>query len=74
MNRRHFIRNTSFLAAGAMLDSVRGAAENGFPVVRIPEARRKFKSRAVERTIETLRARMGNKELAWMFGELILNP
>src|ERR1035437_2586539 len=65
MNRRHFIRNTSFLAAGAMLGSVGGAAEAGFPVVRIPEAKRKFKSRAVERTIETMKARMGNKELAW---------
>ena len=32
-----------------------------------PEAKRKFKSRAVERTIETLKTRMGNRELAWMF-------
>ena len=67
MNRRHFIRNSSFLAAGAMLGSVGGAAESSFPVVRIPEAKRKFKSRAVERTIETIKARIGNKELAWMF-------
>jgi meiotically up-regulated gene 157 (Mug157) protein len=67
MNRRHFIRNTSFLAAGAMLGSVSGAAETGFPVVRIPEAKRKFTSRAVERTIETIKARIGNKELAWLF-------
>jgi uncharacterized protein len=42
-------------------------AEASFPVVRTPEAKRKFKSRAVERTIETIRARIGNKELAWMF-------
>jgi len=67
MNRRHFIRNTSFLAAGAMFGSVSGAAETGFPVVRIPEARRKFKSPAVERIIDTMKARMGNKELAWLF-------
>ena len=67
MNRRDFIRNTSFLAAGAMLGSVSGAAEAGFPVVRVPEAQRKFKSRAVERTIETIKTRIGNQELAWMF-------
>ena len=67
MNRRHFIRNTSFLAAGAMLGSASGAAQTSFPVVRIPEDKRKFKSRAVERTIETIKARIGNKELAWMF-------
>ncbi|MGO8931416.1 MAG: glycoside hydrolase family 125 protein [Limisphaerales bacterium] len=67
MNRRHFIRNTSFLAAGAMLGSVSGGAEAGFPVVRTPEAKRKFKSRAVERTIETIKTRIGSKELAWLF-------
>jgi meiotically up-regulated gene 157 (Mug157) protein len=67
MNRRLFIRNTSFLTAGAMLGSVGRAAETSFPVVRTPEAKRKFKSRAVERTIETIKARIGNKELAWMF-------
>ena len=50
-----------------MLGSVSGAAETSFPVVRTPEDKRKFKSRAVERTIETIKARMGNKELAWMF-------
>ncbi len=50
-----------------MLGSVSQAAEAGFPLVRTPEAKRKFKSRAVERTIETLKTRMGNRELAWMF-------
>ena len=50
-----------------MLSSVGWAADSDFPVVRTPEAKRKFKSRAVERTIETIRARIGNKELAWMF-------
>jgi meiotically up-regulated gene 157 (Mug157) protein len=67
MNRREFIRSTSLLTSGLMLGSVGWAAENGFPVVRTPEAKRKFKSRAVERTIETIKARIGNKELAWMF-------
>ena len=67
MNRRDFIRNTSLLASGVMLGSASRAAEAGFPVVRTPEAKRKFKSRAVERTIETIKARIGNKELAWMF-------
>ena len=50
-----------------MLGSVSRAAEPEFPVVRTPEAKRKFKSRAVERTIETIRARIGNRELGWMF-------
>ena len=50
-----------------MLGSVSGAAEAGFPVVRMPEAKRKFKSPAVERMISIIKARIGNQELAWMF-------
>ena len=50
-----------------MLSSVSWAADSDFPVVRTPEAKRKFKSPAVERTINTIKARIGNKELAWLF-------
>lgn len=67
MNRRDFIRRTSLLTSGLILGSPGQAAEATFPVVRTPEAKRRFKSRAVERTIETIKARIGNKELAWMF-------
>src|ERR1039457_5494515 len=67
MNRRDFIRNTSLLTSGMMLSSVSWAADSDFPVVRTPEAKRKFKSPAVERTINTIKARIGNKELAWLF-------
>jgi uncharacterized protein len=67
MNRRHFLRHTSVLTCGLMLGSVSRGADSSFPVVRTPEDKRRFKSRAVERTIETIRARIGNKELAWMF-------
>jgi hypothetical protein len=67
MNRRQFLRHTALLTSGFMLGSVSRGAEASFPVVRIPEDKRRFKSRAVERTIETIRARIGNKELAWMF-------
>jgi hypothetical protein len=35
--------------------------------VRIPEAKRKFKSPAVERTIQRVKSSIGNQELAWMF-------
>lgn len=68
MNRREFIRNTSLITSGVLLSSsmVR-AADASFPVVRTPESKRKFKSVAVERTIETIRKSCGNKELAWLF-------
>lgn len=67
MNRREFIRNSSLLVSGVAVASAGGAAEAAFPVVRTPEAKRKFKSRIVERTIETIKTRIGNGELAWMF-------
>ena len=67
MNRREFIRNTSLLASTAMLGSVARAGESDFPVVRVAEAKRRFKSAVVERTIERVKSTIGNKELGWMF-------
>ncbi len=73
MNRREFIRNTSLAAAAVMAGSASWAAETGFPVVRVPEAKRKFKSAAVERAVERVRSSIGNQELAWMFGNCFPN-
>jgi meiotically up-regulated gene 157 (Mug157) protein len=67
MNRRDFIRNTSLIASSVMLGTVTWANESGFPVVRIPEGKRKFTSAAVEKTIQRLRTSVDNKELGWMF-------
>jgi uncharacterized protein len=67
MNRRTFIQNTSVIASGLVLSSATLAAGSEFPVVRTPEAKRKFKSPAVERTIERIKSSIANKELAWMF-------
>jgi hypothetical protein len=69
MNRREFIRNTTLAAAAVTLAPAPGLAEmaGSFPVVRPPVAKRKFKSVAVEQTIERVGARIGNRELAWMF-------
>jgi uncharacterized protein len=67
MNRREFIRNTSVAAAATFISSTAWAADSSFPVVRTAEAKRKFKSPAVERTIEQVKSSIGNKELGWMF-------
>lgn len=68
MNRREFIRTTSLVTSStALFGSAAWAADSGFPLVRTPEAKRKFKSLAVERTIERVKSSIGNKELAWMF-------
>jgi uncharacterized protein len=74
MNRREFIRNTSLVASTwAFVPSISWAAEMNFPVVRPPEAKRKFKSPAVEKIIEQVQSTIGNKELAWMFGNCFPN-
>src|SRR5579862_379032 len=67
MTRREFIRNASIVTSALLLTSTAFAEERFFPVVRIPAERRKFKSPAVERTIERVKSSIGNKELGWMF-------
>lgn len=68
VSRRQFIQQTSLLASGLMLGGAAQAAETSeFPVVRVPESKRRFRSEAVERTIAKVKSSIGNKELAWMF-------
>lgn len=73
MTRRNFLQTTTLAAAGALLAPASRAAETGFPVVRIPEARRKFRSVSVEKTIQRIQSSIGNRELAWMFGNCFPN-
>jgi meiotically up-regulated gene 157 (Mug157) protein len=67
MNRRQFIRDSSLLTSTIVLGSAAWGGESGFPVVRTPEAKRKFKSPAVEAAIDRVKSSIGNKELAWLF-------
>ncbi len=67
MNRRVFIRNTALIATGAVVNSVGRSAQSGFPILRVPEVKRKFKSAAVEKMIQGIKASVGSVELAWLF-------
>lgn len=68
MNRKDFIQQTTLATAGVLLSRTSFATTgNSFPIVRIPEAQRKFKSKAVERVITEIKSKIGNKEIAWMF-------
>src|SRR5579872_6817010 len=51
---------------GMMGDRPDGMMDD-FPVVRIPESQRKFRSSAVENTIRDVRGHIGNKETGWLF-------
>lgn len=75
MNRRKFISATS-MAGAAVLAARYGfaaAGPAGFPVVRIPEKKRRFTSQAVESLIADVQKGIGNRELAWMFGNCFPN-
>jgi hypothetical protein len=73
MNRRRFIQNTSLVAAGLAASPACWGKDISFPVVRVPESKRKFISVAVEKTIRHVQSSIGNKELAWMFGNCFPN-
>jgi hypothetical protein len=74
MQRRDFIRNTSVLGSGLMLNRFQVfAAPGAFPVVRTPAESRKFSSTAVEKAIATFEANVKNKELGWLFGNCFPN-
>src|SRR5579859_6965995 len=73
MKRRKFLQQSMLASAGVMVAG-RGLGRDGesvagvdFPVVRVPEARRKFKSQAVEKIIREVRTSAGNKETGWLF-------
>src|SRR3569833_1585386 len=74
MTRRDFILNTTLAASTfTLMPSLALAEGTEFPVVRVPEAKRKFKSPAVEKVIAKVQSSIGNKELAWMFGNCFPN-
>ncbi|MBS1948419.1 MAG: glycoside hydrolase family 125 protein [Bacteroidetes bacterium] len=67
MQRRNFIRHASFASAGFFIKKYPLRSPNAFPIVRIAEAERKFKSPAIERAIAAIKKNVGNKEMAWLF-------
>ena len=66
MERRTFLQQSTLAAAGLFINPSFGDARD-FPVVRIPESQRKFKSKSVEKIIREVRTNIGNKELGWLF-------
>jgi len=64
------------MAGAAMAISKQAISRQGmaaFPIVRLAEGQRKFKSAAVEKLINEIQGNIGNKELAWMFGNSFPN-
>jgi len=72
MNRKDFIAQSSLALAGLVVSKY-GMAQSEFPVVRIPLSQRKFTSEAVENLIVQVQKNIGNRKLAWMFGNCFPN-
>jgi meiotically up-regulated gene 157 (Mug157) protein len=72
ITRRTFIQQSA-LATATVLTGPILQAQADFPVVRVAEKERNFKSQAVESTIKTIQSSIGNKELAWLFGNCFPN-
>lgn len=73
MNRRNFIKNSSLITGGLVFSPVPGfistlpLMNEKFITRRPPVAKRTFKSIAVEKTIDNIKAKIRNEELKWMF-------
>ena len=65
INRRQFIQNTSLASMGLLVHSK--AWTTGFPTVRVPLDKRNFNSSIIETTIERMKTRIKDPELAWLF-------
>ena len=67
MQRRKFLQQASLASAGFFVKQKLFFSFNEFPLVRIPESQRKFKSVAVENAISHVKKNIGNKEMGWLF-------
>ena len=68
MNRSQFMQQASLISACMMMNDFSFAAANeSFPVVRVPPAKRKFTSKAIEDAILRFKKNVKQPELAWLF-------
>jgi meiotically up-regulated gene 157 (Mug157) protein len=74
MKRKTFIQQAGILGAGLAAGkfSIAGPGQD-FPVVRMAESQRHFRSAAVDTAIKTFQSRVRNKELGWLFNNCFPN-
>ncbi len=67
MKRRQFIQTTGILTTGVILNQCMNASANELAIVRIPESKRNFTSKAIEEAIKEFKSGVKDKELGWLF-------
>lgn len=74
MKRKEFIQKTGILGAGLAAGKFSFASSGqNFPVVRVAENQRNFKSPLIENAIKTFQSKVKNKELIWLFNNCFPN-
>ncbi len=74
MKRKEFLQQTGILSAGMMAGKISfGSTVQDFPVVRVAETNRNFKSEVIERAIKSFQSKVNNKELGWLFNNCFPN-
>ncbi|MBD1426388.1 glycoside hydrolase family 125 protein [Sphingobacterium arenae] len=74
MKRRTFIQNSAILGAGMLAHNFSfGGPSQVFPVVRVSEKDRHFKSPVIEKLIKEFQTNVADKELGWLFNNCLPN-
>ncbi|MBD1434752.1 glycoside hydrolase family 125 protein [Sphingobacterium sp. DN00404] len=74
MKRRTFIQNSAILGAGMLAHNFSfGSPSQVFPVVRVSEKDRHFKSPVIEKLIKEFQTNVADKELGWLFNNCLPN-
>ncbi|MFV0605782.1 MAG: glycoside hydrolase family 125 protein [Niabella sp.] len=74
MKRKTFIKSSGILGAGLVMGNYSFANRfEEFPVVRVAEGQRNFKSAIIEKAIKTFQSKVPDKELGWLFNNCFPN-
>lgn len=65
INRRKFIETSTLASMGLLIN--KNAFANQFPTVRVSAEKRNFNSPIIETTIERMKSKIKDPELAWLF-------
>jgi len=74
VKRRTFIQNSAILGAGMLAHNFSfGNPSQVFPIVRVSEKDRHFKSPVIEELIKEFQTNVADKELGWLFNNCLPN-
>ena len=73
LSRRNFLHGAAATVATAAIGPALSVAQSGFASKRPAPSARRFRSKAVDAAIDSVSARMRDRELAWLFSNCLPN-